>query len=260
MEVLKEILIYSESKPLLFTRLYFWGFYAILLLFYSFLYKKNPARNAYLFFMSLFFYYKSGGYFFTLLIFSTIADFTLGQLIYSAKTQVRKKLFLTCSVLINLSLLGYFKYTYFFTDIVNSTFNSDLTVINHLAHWTNQIFGSSFDVSRIILPVGISFYTFQTISYTVDVYRNKLKPVKNMIDFGFYVSFFPQLVAGPIVRAAEFIPQLYQKYKLTKQEFGHAVFLILNGLVKKCSFPITYPLTSLIGYLNRRLRTPDLKT
>ncbi len=233
MEVLKEILIYSESKPLLFTRLYFWGFYAILLLFYSFLYKKNPARNAYLFFMSLFFYYKSGGYFFTLLIFSTIADFTLGQLIYSAKTQVRKKLFVACSILINLSLLGYFKYTYFFTDIVNSTFNSDLTVINHLAHWTNQIFGSSFDVSRIILPVGISFYTFQTISYTVDVYRNKLKPVKNMIDFGFYVSFFPQLVAGPIVRAAEFIPQLYQKYKLTKQEFGHAVFLILNGLVKK---------------------------
>lgn len=233
MDFLKEILIYNESKPLLFTRLYFWGFFAFLLIFYSILYKKNPLRNAYLFFMSLFFYYKSGGYFFTLLIISTITDFTLGQLIYSAKTDLKKKIYVACSVFINLSLLGYFKYAYFFTDIFNTTFHTDFKVINHLAVWTNSIFGSHFDISKIILPVGISFYTFQTISYTVDVYRQKLKPVKNIIDFGFYVSFFPQLVAGPIVRAAEFIPQLYQKFKLTKQEFGHAVFLILNGLVKK---------------------------
>jgi D-alanyl-lipoteichoic acid acyltransferase DltB (MBOAT superfamily) len=233
MEVIKDILLYSEAKPLLFTRLYFWGFFAFLLLIYSFIYKKNPLRNAYLFFISLFFYYKSGGYFFSLLIFSTIADFTLGQLIYSANTSSKKKLFVAASIIINLSLLGYFKYTYFFTDIVNSTFNTDFKVINFLAAWTNNLTGSSFNLSRIILPVGISFYTFQTISYTVDVYRGKLKPVKNIIDFGFYVSFFPQLVAGPIVRAAEFVPQLYQKFKLTRQEFGHAIFLILNGLVKK---------------------------
>ena len=183
--------------------------------------------------MSLFFYYKSGGYFFSLLIFSTIADFTLGQLIYGAKTDLKKKIFVAISVIINLSLLGYFKYTYFFTDIINSTFNTNLEAVNFLASWTNNLTGSSFNISKIILPVGISFYTFQTISYSVDVYRGKLKPVKNIIDFGFYVSFFPQLVAGPIVRAAEFIPQLYQKFKLTKQEFGHAIFLILNGLVKK---------------------------
>jgi len=233
MDIIKDILLYSEAKPLLFTRLYFWGFYAFLLVIYSVIYKKNPLRNAYLFFISLFFYYKSGGYFFTLLIFSTIADFTLGQLIYSAKTSLKKKLFVATSIIINLSLLGYFKYTYFFTDIINTTFHSDFEVINYLASWTNSLTGSSFDISRIILPVGISFYTFQTISYTVDVYRGKLKPVKNIIDFGFYVSFFPQLVAGPIVRAAEFIPQLYQKFKLSKREFGHAVFLILNGLVKK---------------------------
>lgn len=233
MDILKNILLYSEAKPLLFTRLYFWGFFAFSLLIYSFIYKKNPLRNAYLFFISLFFYYKSGGYFFSLLIFSTIADFTLGQLIYSANTSLKKKLFVATSIIINLSLLGYFKYTYFFTDIINSTFNTDFEVINFLASWTNNLTGSSFNLSRIILPVGISFYTFQTISYTVDVYRGKLKPVKNIIDFGFYVSFFPQLIAGPIVRAAEFVPQLYQKFKLTKQEFGHAIFLILNGLVKK---------------------------
>ena len=233
MDVLKDILLYSEAKPLLFTRLYFWGFFAFLLVFYTFIYKKNPLRNAYLFLMSLFFYYKSGGYFFTLLVFSTITDFTLGQLIYNARSNLRKKLFVATSVIINLSLLGYFKYAYFFTDIFNTAFHSNFKVINYLAEWTNNIFDSSFDVSRIILPVGISFYTFQTISYTVDVYREKVKPVKNIIDFGFYVSFFPQLVAGPIVRAAEFIPQLYQKFKLSKQEFGHAIFLILNGLVKK---------------------------
>jgi D-alanyl-lipoteichoic acid acyltransferase DltB (MBOAT superfamily) len=93
--------------------------------------------------------------------------------------------------------------------------------------------GTSFNVSTIILPVGISFFTFQTISYTFDIYRNKVKPVNNIIDFGFYVSFFPQLVAGPIVRAAEFVPQLYQKFKLSAREFSHALFLILNGLLKK---------------------------
>jgi len=130
MDIIKDILLYSEAKPLLFTRLYFWGFFAVLLLFYSFLYKKNPLRNAYLFIISLFFYYKSGGYFFTLLIFSTIADFTLGQLIYSAKTITKKKLFVGSSIFINLLLLGYFKYTYFFTDLFNIAFKTDFQVIN----------------------------------------------------------------------------------------------------------------------------------
>lgn len=233
MEFLKNILLYSENKPLLFTSLYFWVFFAFVLLVYSFIYKKNPLRNAFLFFMSLFFYYKSGGYFFVLLIFSTLVDYTAGILIYNSRTKFKKKLFLTMSVATNLSLLGYFKYAYFFTDLFNQSFHSNFEVINRLALWTNQLTGTGFDISRIILPVGISFFTFQTISYSVDVYRGKLEPVRSIIDFGFYVTFFPQLVAGPIVRAAEFMPQLYQKYKLTKQEFGHAVFLILNGLIKK---------------------------
>jgi D-alanyl-lipoteichoic acid acyltransferase DltB (MBOAT superfamily) len=81
--------------------------------------------------------------------------------------------------------------------------------------------------------VGISFYTFQTISYTVDVYRGKVDPVRHILDFGFYVSFFPQLVAGPIVRASEFIPQLYKRYHLTMEQFGYALFVILKGLFKK---------------------------
>ena len=117
--------------------------------------------------------------------------------------------------------------------MVNKIFNTNFEVVNILAQWSNELTGSSFNVSTIILPVGISFYTFQTISYTFDIYRNKVKPVNNIIDFGFYVSFFPQLVAGPIVRAAEFVPQLYQKFKLTAREFSHALILIINGLLKK---------------------------
>ena len=233
MEYLQEILLYTEEKPMLFTRLYFWVFFTVLLAFYSLLYKKKALRNGYLFLMSLFFYYKSGGYFFTLLIFSTIADYTLGHLIYRAQKIRSKKIYLATSVIINLGVLSYFKYSYFFTDLVNRIFNTDFEVVNLLAKWSNDIAGSSFDISTIILPVGISFYTFQTISYTVDIYRNKVKPVKNIIDFGFYVSFFPQLVAGPIVRASEFVPQLYQRFKLTMKEFSHALFLIINGLLKK---------------------------
>lgn len=218
---------------MLFTRLYFWVFFTILLAIYSILYKKKALRNAYLFVMSLFFYYKSGGYFFTLLIFSTIADYTLGQLIYHSRKLLNKRIYLATSIIINLGVLSYFKYSYFFTDLVNRIFNTDFEVVNLLAKWSNEMAGTSFNVSTIILPVGISFFTFQTISYTFDIYRNKVKPVNNIIDFGFYVSFFPQLVAGPIVRAAEFVPQLYQKFKLTAREFSHALFLIINGLLKK---------------------------
>ncbi len=233
MSIISDIFTYNETAPMLFTGAGFWIFFAVLLLGYSIIYKKNTVRNGYLFLLSLFFYYKSGGYFFSLLIFSTITDYYLGRMIYKSEYKWEKKFFVTASVFINLGLLAYFKYTYFFTDLINQIFNTDFEVINFLAVWTNGITGSSFDISTIILPVGISFYTFRTISYTVDVYRGKVKPVNNIIDFGFYVSFFPQLVAGPIVRAAEFVPQLYKKYSVTRKEFGIAVFLILNGLIKK---------------------------
>ncbi|MCF8331069.1 MAG: MBOAT family protein [Bacteroidales bacterium] len=232
-EWLREIFVYNPEEPMLFTRFSFWAFFGVLLLLYSLIYKKNAIRNVYLFAMSLFFYYKTGGYFFSLLIFSTIVDYTLGNLIYSNNLKWKKKIFVALSVIVNLGLLSYFKYAYFYTDIINRIFNTDLEVVNWLAVWSNSLTGTSFDISTIILPVGISFYTFQTISYTVDVYREKTKPVKNILDFGFYVSFFPQLVAGPIVRASEFVPQLYKKYQLSKHEFGLALFLILNGLIKK---------------------------
>lgn len=241
--MIKDIFLYSDEKPLLFTQLFFWVFFAIVIAVYALIYKQKSLRNIYLFIVSLFFYYKTGGYFFSLLIFSTLVDYSIGLSISMTASEVKKKLLVALSVIINLGVLAYFKYSYFFIEMANHLIDfmreaniaefQHLKVVNVLAKWTNELAGSGFDVSVIILPVGISFYTFQTISYTVDVYRKKVAPVTNILDFGFYVSFFPQLVAGPIVRAAEFIPQLYQDYRLTKREMGHATFLILNGLIKK---------------------------
>ena len=171
--------------------------------------------------------------FFLLLIFSTFTDYYIGHAIYRSSNFFTRRRWLATSIIINLGLLSYFKYAYFFTDTFNSVFHSQLHVTNYISLWSNRIFGTSYDISEIILPVGISFFTFQTMSYTFDIYRNKIKPVNSIIDFGFYVSFFPQLVAGPIVRASEFIPQLYRKYSLNSYEYGYAIFMILNGLIKK---------------------------
>jgi len=232
-DYLKGILIYSEDSPMLFSKLNFWIFFAILLIGYSFIYRKKALRNVYLFAFSLYFYYRSGGYFFSLLIFSIIIDYSMGLLINSSEKKTYRVFYMIVSIIVNIGLLAYFKYSYFFTDIFNSIFNTNLKVENLFAKWSNDLVGSHFDISKIILPVGISFYTFQSLSYTIDVYRKKIKPLKNIIDYGFFVTFFPQLVAGPIVRAADFLPQLYNDYKLTKTEFNYAVFLILNGLIKK---------------------------
>ncbi len=224
---------YNEGEPMIFTRFFFWGFFAVVLFFYSLVYKKRGLRNAYLFFVSLFFYYKTSGLFISILLFSTLSDFIIGQLIYGSKKDWKKRIFVALSVFINLFVLAYFKYAYFFTESFNEFFHTNYEVFNHFAQWTNDNVGSHFEVNKILLPVGISFYTFQTISYSIDVYRKHISPVKNILDFGFYVSFFPQLVAGPIVRAADFIPQLYKPYKLTQHQFGLALFWILKGLSKK---------------------------
>lgn len=233
LKFLTRVLSFDQNSPLLFTQFYFWAFFAIVFAAFSLMHNRRLLRNSFLFFASILFYYKTSGLFFLILIFSTVSDFILGKAIYNSRTQFRQKIFMITSVIINLATLFYFKYAYFFTDAYNQLFQSDIAVFNYFAHWSNNLGGTSFDVNNIMLPVGISFYTFQTISYSVDIYRKKIKPVGNILDFGFYVSFFPQLVAGPIVRASEFVPQLYQKYRLSRLQFGIAVFWILNGLAKK---------------------------
>uniref|UniRef100_UPI003216685E MBOAT family O-acyltransferase n=1 Tax=uncultured Draconibacterium sp. TaxID=1573823 RepID=UPI003216685E len=234
-ELLRNIFLYDKTAPLIFTRFFFWSFFAVVLIGFSLVYKnKNRSiRAGYLFFVSLFFYYKSSGFFFFILLFSTLTDYFIGRGIYNSKNELFRKSLIALSVVVNLMLLAYFKYTYFFVDSINMMFNTDLQVVNHLALWANEATGTHFEVNQILLPVGISFFTFQTISYSVDVYRGETKPVNNLIDFGFYVSFFPQLVAGPIVRASGFVKQIYEDYHVTKAEFGWAIFMILKGLIKK---------------------------
>ena len=251
MNFIHHILGFNAESPLIFTQFYFWAFFALVYALFALLIslpskegsglelpnRRLHLRNVYLMFVSWFFYYKTSGLFLLILAFVTLSDWLIAKRIKSAITNNKAqiaKILLALSVVIDLSILFYFKYAYFFTNVINSWFGADFRVFDIFAYIGNGFSEAGrFDVDTIILPVGISFYTFQVISYTCDVFRRKIEPVKNILDFGFYVSFFPQLVAGPIVRAEEFIPQLYKPFRLSRRAFGIAVFWILNGLAKK---------------------------
>jgi D-alanyl-lipoteichoic acid acyltransferase DltB (MBOAT superfamily) len=232
-QLISSIFRYDPQKTFVFTAPAFWIFLLFVLAGYSLVYKKLFLRNFYLFIISLFFYYKSGGLFLFLLVFVIIVDYLCGLLLGSSQRKGTRKFFILVSIISNLGILSYFKYSVFIVTSINNLLGTNFMVYDYLAAFSNDFFGTAFRTGSIILPVGISFFTFQSLSYTIDVYRRKIEPVRNIIDFAFYVSFFPQLVAGPIVRASEFIPQLYSKYHLDKREFSHAMFLIANGLVKK---------------------------
>jgi alginate O-acetyltransferase complex protein AlgI len=224
---------YDPDKPFIFSAPAFWIFFLLVLAGFSLVYKRLFLRNLYLFLVSLFFYYKSGGLFLLLLLFVTLIDFSCGLLIHRSRTKFWRRSILVISIISNIGILAYFKYTGFFVQTINDILGTDFVARDFLGAFSNGLLGTHFDMTNIILPVGISFFTFQSLSYTIDMYRRKLEPVRNILDFGFYVSFFPQLVAGPIVRASEFIPQLYREYNVSQREFSHAVFLISKGLIKK---------------------------
>lgn len=233
-EQLTDILAFDEHAPWQFTTFHFWVFLAIVLMFLCLMQKKVWMRNAFLFAMSVFFYYKTSGIFTLILIFATVNNFFIGKGIGKAHSLAMKNVLLSWGIITDLGVLCYFKYAYFLTDMVNGLLGTDFAVIDYFAIIGNALTGeSTFTVDKILLPAGISFFTFQCISYLMDIYRERITPVKSILDYGFYVSFFPQLVAGPIVRANEFIHQLYRPYSLSRRYFGIAVFWIMNGLAKK---------------------------
>jgi alginate O-acetyltransferase complex protein AlgI len=160
--------------------------------------KNRKYQHVFLLVASYFFFFFSSNYLIVLLWFSTILDFYVGREIWKSDTIRNKKILLTISLVGNLGLLGFFKYADF--AILEFNFLGNLLSLNNELPFLN-----------IILPIGISFYTFQTISYTVDIYRGKLKPCDSLKEFALFVTFFPQLVAGPIVRAKEFLPQLREQ-------------------------------------------------
>ena len=233
LDFLGNLFSFDQAHPLLFTQFYFWAFFAIVLAFLCVFRSKILLRNAFIFFASLFFYYKTSGLFLILLGFVIVYNYFAGLLLPHCGRSAWRKTIVVLSVVVDLSLLCYYKYAYFLTDVVNNLFGTSFIVKDWFAAAGNAIAGSqAFSVDSIFLPVGISFFIFQAISYVVDVSRG-MAPVRNFLDFGFYLSFFPQLVAGPIVRAREFIPQLRKPFFLGRTQFGFAVFWILNGLAKK---------------------------
>ena len=208
-------LIYNPREPLLFSSGLFIFLFTGFMYVYFLVYKHHRAKTTFVTLFSLYFYYKSSGIYFLLLILSAVVDYSLANAIFKAESKSKKRVILVLSLVLNLGMLAYFKYTNFFYSII-----CDITA-------------QSFSPLSIFLPVGVSFFTFQSLSYTIDIYRSTLKPVKSFLDYAFFVSFFPQLVAGPIVRAADFIPQIFKPLKVTDEMIGRGVFLIASGVIKK---------------------------
>ena len=184
---------------------------AVLLLYFL---TPPSGRNVVLFISSLLFYAWGEPVYVVLMIFSTLLDYSMGRLVEANRGSRRAKLFLGVSLAVNLGLLGFFKYGDFLITNINSLFHSRIPLL------------------ELPLPIGISFYTFQTMSYTIDVYRGEVKAQKNLIAFGTYVSLFPQLIAGPIVRYQTIAEQM-QNRKIKTDDFAEGIKRFICGLGKK---------------------------
>ncbi len=206
---------------MLFNSLDFGIFLPLVFLLYWFVFNKNlRVQNLFLLIVSYVFYGWWDWRFLSLILFSSVLDFKVGQLLLNTDKHSRRKLLLGISIFVNLGFLGVFKYYNFFADSFVEAF---------------QLFGKDIAVSslQIILPVGISFYTFQTLSYTIDIYNRKMEPTRDWLSFFAFVSFFPQLVAGPIERASNLLPQFYKKRTFDYHSATDGCRQILWGFFKK---------------------------
>ena len=206
---------------MLFNSIDFAIFLPIVFLLYWFVANKNlKFQNILLLVASYVFYGWWDWRFLSLIIFSSFIDYFVGISLSKTENSQKRKILLWMSILVNIGFLGFFKYFNFFSQSFADAFT---------------LLGSHMEPSRlnIILPVGISFYTFQTLSYSIDVYRRKLEPTKDIIAFFSFVSFFPQLVAGPIERATNLLPQFYKKRKFDYGKAVDGMRQILWGLFKK---------------------------
>ncbi len=230
--------VYDSQNPLLFNNGFFVYFFT-LFIFCFFLLKNHHRLRRYVFVaFSLYFFYKASGSFVLLVVLSAIVDYFLSNWIYRTKEKIMRKILLVLSIIFNLGMLFYFKYTDFFIELSNSLFNTEFNPLN------------------LILPIGISFYTFENLSYTIDVYRKEFVPVKKFSDYLLFLSFFPKLMMGPIVRAHDFIPQINKPYRITEKDFAKGFFLIISGLVKKLIIS-DYITLNMVDYM---FDTPSLHT
>jgi alginate O-acetyltransferase complex protein AlgI len=200
---------------------------------------KGKARLWFMLISSYVFYGWWDYRFLALIVFSTCLDFYLSVLINNQEDPSRRKLALTISIIVNLAFLGFFKYFNFFIDSAND-------LLGYFGYQEN------YNVLNIILPVGISFYTFQSMSYTIDVYRKEIQPEPSLLRFATFIAFFPQLVAGPIVRAIDFLPQLYKDHKFKWSNFQIGLAQVLVGFGKKLVIA-----DSLAPFVDAVFATPD---
>jgi len=207
--------VYRPNDPLTFVTPFFMVLFTVFFAGFLIVHKHHRSKIIYLTVFSLYFYYKSSGIYFLLLLASAVSDYTLAIILHRTTEEWKRKAVLTFSVVANLGLLGYFKYTNFFIGLFNTTAGAEIGPID------------------IFLPVGISFFTFQSISYIVDVYRKEIEPITHFAEYCFFISFFPQLVAGPILRAKDFLPQIRKPSLVTANDLSQALFLIMTGLFKK---------------------------
>lgn len=202
---------------MLFTQIEFFIFYFLILVIVTAM-NSYRAQKLILLMGSYYFYGYWDWRFLSLVFFSTTVDYLIGLRLSRIEDDRKRKQLLIASLIINLGILGFFKYYNFFVDSLMMALKP---------------FGFRLETLSIILPVGISFYTFQSLSYTIDVYRRNIKPCRNFLDFALFISFFPQLVAGPIVRASEFLPQLKQRTLLTYERFFYGFKQFIFGFFKK---------------------------
>ncbi|SNZ01267.1 MBOAT family O-acyltransferase [Flagellimonas pacifica] len=206
---------------MIFNSLEFAIFLPVIFILYWYVFNKNLKHQNLLILASSYLFYGWWDWrFLSLIIFSTVADYLIGLALIKKENQNTRKVLLWTSILVNLGFLGFFKYYNFFLDNFVSAFT---------------FFGSELNANslNIILPVGISFYTFQTLSYSIDVYKRKLEPEQDFVAFAAFVSFFPQLVAGPIERATNLLPQFPVKRKFNYNKAVDGLRQILWGLFKK---------------------------
>lgn len=215
LEKLRDILLYDPSEPLLFNT----GLFMLLFLLFIGLYhavKHRPRLKMLLVVaFSLYFYYKSSAEYCLILVGVCLSDYLLGRLLGLAQHQPLRRAIVAVNVLSNVGMLVYFKY------------------FNLLAEAFASVVGRGFDPISVMLPAGISFFTFRSISYIVDIYRGQMQPCRNLLHYAFFLTFFPPLLAGPVVRARDLLPQIEANSNPTPAMTAEGLFLVMCGLVKK---------------------------
>lgn len=209
------LLVYTPGEPMLFSSGTFWALFLVFIPLYAAIRARLWQMVTFVVAFSLLFYYKSSGLFVFMLAATSLVDWSLSRLIVRLQSRAARRWCVAVSLICSLGILAYFKYANFFL-------------------WNiNGMVGGNFQPLDLVLPVGISFYTFQSVSYIIDVYKGRVAPTPTWLEYAFYLSFFPALVAGPIVRADYFIPQIRRIHHATRREVYLGLWMVILGVIKK---------------------------